>query len=134
MIRLLCIEAIGLGATMRPPFGARANSSTARSTSAALLTGAGMTSTPNEDADALSVRRNPGHAGCPASDMNMTRRVRGAISLSASSHFPAKAISKCVNPVIFAPGLDIRHHAELDWTTGAFFGLVGLPVGQRLKG
>src|SRR4029450_9437424 len=88
MIKLLCIEAIGLGNTIRPPSGSRANSSSERSTSAALLTPAGTTSTPNEGADAVIVRRNPGHAGCPASDINMTRRVRGAISLSASSHFP----------------------------------------------
>src|SRR4029450_589639 len=88
MIKLLCIVAIALGGIINPPSGWVANSSSERSMSAALLTAAGTTSTPNEDADSVIVRRNPGHAGCPASAMNMTRFVRGAISLSASSHFP----------------------------------------------
>src|SRR5258708_29532709 len=48
----------------------------------------------NEGADAVIVRRYPGHAGWPASDMNMMRRGRAAFSLRASTHLPAKAISK----------------------------------------
>src|SRR5512132_3707292 len=112
-----------LGAITNAPFGSRAMAETARSISGTSCIPIGMTSSPSADVTLPALRRKPGVAGCSGSTRKPTRRMLGEISLSNSSHFPAIANSKCVNPVVLDNRRLERLLAKLRYLQPHFTGL-----------
>src|SRR5438876_11600434 len=66
--------------------------------------GAATTFIPKEAAAVSAGGKNAKYGPVFGLKMSTTRATRGAISLSSSSHLPAKEGSKPVNPVTFATG------------------------------
>ncbi len=64
-----------------------------------------MGSTPRAGAIAWITANCPIPGPCVGSRRTATREVRGAISISRSSHLLARLYSNCVKPVTLPPGL-----------------------------
>ena len=64
----------------------------------------GLTSTPTEGATDWIAPNWPVPEGMEASRRTAARVMRGASSLSSSSHFPLRPYSNCKNPVALPPG------------------------------
>ena len=90
---------------MRPPFGTRANSATARSRSRRSRKLIGVVCIPSVAAAVWMALHCPMPAVVVELRATATRVTRGANSLSSSNHFPPMPYSKLVKPVAFPPGL-----------------------------
>ena len=97
-------QSVGLGKMMRPPLGSRANSSMARSNSAASRPPTATNGMANAGMRAWMAPNMPISDGEARSRMAPIRTMSGAMSLRVSSHLPAIEYSKLTNPVIFPPG------------------------------
>src|SRR5215831_9644418 len=90
---------------IRPLFGWREKLAIVGSKSAIAWMGITMTSTANEDAEALTTGTNSLDWGeVSGLKMTATRARPGAACLSRSSHLPAMVGSKAENPVMLPPG------------------------------
>src|SRR6516162_9323749 len=93
------------GVTIRPLLGSRDCAATTASSSDVSRTGAAITSTPIDGAAALrGFRKYTAYGADTGLNRRVTREIRGAISLSNSTHFPAIVGSILVKPVTLPPG------------------------------
>ena len=94
------------GMTISPPFASRATSAMAASILPALRTGREIRRTPNEGAASSAARAKnwPPRGAFSGLNRSATRAVRGAISLSSSSHLPLIVHSTLGKPVMLRPG------------------------------
>src|SRR6185295_18083681 len=94
----------GAAAQISPQFDPRANSVIVCSTSLASRPPSGVNFTPNEGATDWMAANWPTFEGTVGSRTTPIRAMRGAISLSSSSHFVVTPYSKIGNPVMLPPG------------------------------